>query len=204
MLTAKLIKISYSLDVSLYLNKISSTSLKLLLKHLNRNIFKNYLNSGFLMRVLIPTDFSDNAFQSLHYVLQLMQNTQCQFILLHTYEIPASSAGEIITVNDLLKASAEKKLLELKTYAESISPPNLHRFSCLALHGDFIRVINRFSQEEKIDLMAINVTNKCFPDKTSHKGYAKKIIENSKIPLLVIPDCFQAENKVDLEQISLK
>ncbi len=156
------------------------------------------------MRVLIPTDFSDNAVQSLNYIVQLMHDTPCQFTLLHTYEIPTSSAGEIITINDHLKANAEKKLLQFKLLAESISNTYLHEFNCLALHGDFIRVVNRFSIEEKIDLLVINMTNKCFPDKSSHKGYAKKIIDSAKIPILVVPDCFQAENTLDLKQISAK
>jgi hypothetical protein len=156
------------------------------------------------MKVLIPTDFSDNAVQALHYIVQLMHHTPCQFTLLHTYEIPTSSAGEIITINDYLKSSAEKKLMRLKNLAESIADAELHQFNCTALHGDFIRVVNRFSQEEKMDLLIINLTNKCFPDKASHKGYAKKIIENSKIPVLVIPDCFQVENNVDLQKLIRK
>lgn len=148
------------------------------------------------MRVLIPTDFSSNAWQTMQYTLQLMQNVKCAFTILHTYELPNSSSGEIISLHDQLKANAEVKLSEFKTRATAIANPKLHQFNSEALHGDFIRVVNRYAQDEKMDLMAISMTNKFYPDKTHHKGYAKRIVEYSKCPVLIIPDCFQSDGKV--------
>lgn len=143
------------------------------------------------MKILVPTDFSGNAWQTLKYVIELMYNKDCAFTLIHTYEIPNSSSGEIISINDHLRAEANYKLKELKLRAENESSNNNHSFSYTALHGDFLRVINRFLQEEDVDLLAISMSNKCYPDSLPHKGYAKKIIENSKCPVIVVPDCLQ-------------
>lgn len=143
------------------------------------------------MKILIPTDFSGNAWQTLKYVIELMSGKDCSFTLIHTYEIPNSSSGEIISVNDQLREEAHRKLKELKSKAERSTDKNNHSFSYLAMHGDFLRVINRYLQEEEIDMIAISMSNRCYPDSIPHKGLAKKIIENTKCPVIVVPDCFE-------------
>lgn len=148
------------------------------------------------MKILVPTDFSGNAWHALNYAIQLMSDKECTFTLIHTYEIPNSSSGEIISINDHLRAEANHKLRELKSMAERASNRNIHNFSYVALHGDFLRVINRFLNEEEVDLLAISMSNKCYPDSLPHKGYAKRIIENSKCPVIVVPDCYENSSAV--------
>lgn len=38
-----------------------------------------------MKRILLPTDFSDNAFNALSYAMQLFEKEKCEFTLLHTY-----------------------------------------------------------------------------------------------------------------------
>ncbi len=145
------------------------------------------------MRILVPTDFSTNSWKTMQYIVDLMHHKKCNFKLLHTYELPSSSSGEIIDLHDNLKAEAEAKLLSLKKEIADFTNSKLHTINCQALHGDFLRVINRVAEEEKFDLIAISLTNKIYPDKVQHKGYAKRIIDNCKTPVIVVPDCYQAD-----------
>ena len=41
-----------------------------------------------MKKVLLPTDFSDNAWNAITYALDLLKDESCEFFLLHTY-VPA-------------------------------------------------------------------------------------------------------------------
>lgn len=45
-----------------------------------------------MKRILIPTDFSENAWNAISYAMQLFSNQTCEFFLLNTYTpvIPSS------------------------------------------------------------------------------------------------------------------
>ncbi len=143
------------------------------------------------MKILIPTDFSPCADYTLEYVIRLMNKVNCTFSLLHTYEIPRFTTGEIVSINDQLKLAADEKLIALKKQAELISNNSYHTFHHLSLHGDFLRVVNRILREEDIDLLAISGSDQNRTNSLEHKmeskAYAKHISEVTNCPVLIVP-----------------
>ena len=73
------------------------------------------------MKILIPTDFSDNAKRALAYALVNFPNTS--FTLLHITYIPQAGATMVVDVNLELKELAEKKM---KTYIDELKEQNSH------------------------------------------------------------------------------
>ncbi|WP_273568522.1 universal stress protein [Maribacter halichondriae] len=50
-----------------------------------------------MQNILVPTDFSENAFNALKYTLELFKKTKCTFHLLHIDPIPPySGAGTAV------------------------------------------------------------------------------------------------------------
>lgn len=77
---------------------------------------KNQLD---LQHILIPTDFSENAWNALEYGVKLFQKTQCTFYLVHIIPISAySGAG-----SDIIKARgklADSSLEESKNELDAL------------------------------------------------------------------------------------
>ena len=62
-----------------------------------------------MQTVLIPTDFSDNAWNAIFTAIKLYPDTTCRFILLHAYE------------NKALSMLGEKNQLRLGTLYDSLA-----------------------------------------------------------------------------------
>ena len=49
------------------------------------------------MRVLLPTDFSENAWHAIKYAIYLFENTTCTFYVMHAHQVSPSAL--ISTIN---------------------------------------------------------------------------------------------------------
>ena len=72
-----------------------------------------------MKKILLPTDFSDNAWNAITYALQLYKNVKCNFILLNTYtpvvyqvEFMQSSEPQF-QLMEAVKETSKKKLQDL-------------------------------------------------------------------------------------------
>ncbi len=149
------------------------------------------------MKILVPTDFSNNAWDVLLYSTNLLANITCNFILIHTYQIPNTSDGEIIDINDKIRSESCNKLIHIINKIQTKNQNEKHSFTHLAIIGDFPRTIYRLMREEEIDMIAISLTNQCDPeDSIVHNGYAKDVLETTICPVLVVPDCYKEETNV--------
>ena len=69
-----------------------------------------------MKRILLPTDFSENAYNAISYAVQLYKDIKCKFYILHTYTPVSISAGRMVDnyssfdLQDITKETAERKL----------------------------------------------------------------------------------------------
>ena len=73
-----------------------------------------------MKRILLPTDFSDNAFEAIRYALLVFKDIECTFFLLHTYTPPVyqteyllGSPG-LIGLGDVMQETSMTQLEQLK------------------------------------------------------------------------------------------
>jgi nucleotide-binding universal stress UspA family protein len=122
-------------------------------KMLNRNKDLRMKN------ILIPTDFSDNAWNALKYGMELYHKTRCTFYIVHINPISYNSGGEAamyvspeILEETLLKES-KQKLEELLKKIQRLPLNTKHTFNTLALYGFFIDHIKQEVKDKNIDLI---------------------------------------------------
>ena len=63
--------------------------------------------------ILVPTDFSKNAFNALEYAIDVAKLFEAKIIILHTYEIPAGGASSLKNISYKLKEFAEEEIVRL-------------------------------------------------------------------------------------------
>ena len=91
-----------------------------------------------MKKILIPTDFSDNAWNAISYALSLFANEKCEFFLLNTYTpvIPSSRfispMANAVRIEDAVRMTSENGLSKtLERIQEDFANP-LHTFKTIS------------------------------------------------------------------------
>ncbi len=152
-----------------------------------------------MKKILIPTDFSENAWNAIVYSLQLFKDETCTFHLLNTYT-PIIFQYDYTTVSssqyklvDTMKKVSETKLKEvLKRIQNRFNNPKHHFLSSSAFNTLPLE-INELSSDNTIDMIvmgtkgASGVKEVLFGSNTIH------VLKNAKCPVLAIPSEFSFE-----------
>ena len=148
-----------------------------------------------MKQILIPTDFSENAWNAIMYGLQLFKKTKCTFYLMHVNPIPPYSgagtsvhaAGENFKENILKESKAELK--ELLARIEREVPLNAkHEFIPLAFYDFFTDAVRRESENKKIDLIIMGTKGATGLKKVTVGSNTGDVMTKIRCPLLAIPE----------------
>ena len=118
--------------------------------------------------ILVPTDFSSNAFNAVVYAFDLFKNMECTFHIYHAYYIVASSKGNpMFPVPDEMeyrsaRQSISSEMMALKKKILAFSKNEKHQFHFDFEYGFLTDLIKEKVEKEKIDLVILGtrgVTN---------------------------------------------
>lgn len=148
-----------------------------------------------MKHILIPTDFSDNAWNALKYGLEMFKKTRCTFYLTHVNPIPPySGAGTSVHATGekfkavVLKESKEE-LWRLLERIEKELPHNIkHTYVPIALYDFFVDAIKRESENKKIDMIIMGTKGATGLKKLTIGSNTGDVITKVKCPLLAVPE----------------
>ena len=114
-----------------------------------------------MKKVLLPTDFSTNAYNAILYALKLYGNTSCVFYLMHSYMVPIYTS-EYNMANplgmDLLEIYKKQAMDQLTALKEELllhhKNPK-HRFEVHSAFGILTDEIWEFVRKEEIDVVVM-------------------------------------------------
>ena len=105
-----------------------------------------------MQQILIPTDFSENAWNALKYGLEFFQKSKCTFHLLHINPIPPySGAGTAVhsaaeNFKEAILRDSKEELQKLMGRIKKELPINTkHTFVTIALYDYFVDAVGHFS-----------------------------------------------------------
>ncbi len=107
--------------------------------------------------ILIPTDFSNNAYSALYYITRLYEVQSCTFYLLNIYDenTPLKSSG---VGKDLLIQLEEESNEGLQNAFHRIQLDDVaphHNFETISKKGELVDTINHQVKENDIDLVVM-------------------------------------------------
>lgn len=145
-------------------------------------------------RILIPTDFSKNAFNAIQYAMELFKREKCEFFILNTYYhsgfnrdnflIPEPSDAEMAKVRE----NAENKMQRLKQQMDKYEKNELHDFHFISRFGSFFDYLKEAVKKKEIHLIIMGTQGQT-DDKTVILGSnAVNVMEKIRsCPVLAIP-----------------
>lgn len=146
-----------------------------------------------MTNILLPTDFSDNAWSAIIYALKLYANEHCTFYLLNSTKLNssrmASFSNKLLTT---MRDNAKKDLLELKAQVAEVNANANHEFEVLLNIGDLDDAVEGAIEKYNIDLVIMGTKGATGAKEIFIGSNTTKIIKKIKsCPLLMVPDNYE-------------
>ncbi len=152
-----------------------------------------------MKKILLPTDFSDNAENAIKYAVQLYKDEKCNFILLNTYtpiiyqfeHLQASSPQ--LQVLEIVKETSNRKLNELiQTIKTEFNNPN-HTFTQISAFNTLTAEIDELFEGNIMDLVVMGTKGASGLKEVLFGSNTVHVLKNTKCPVIAIPSGFSFE-----------
>ncbi len=147
-----------------------------------------------MIRVLVPTDFSDHSHNALSYAHMLFQEVAVEFTLFHAYEasvlqlVGNKSPIRLGTIYKSLKEQSLKKLRELKAVIESRNEIKNHTYIIKIYEGHLREGIEIFTSSD-YDFIIMGSKGATGLKEIFIGSVTHSIVSiHQEIPLLIIPE----------------
>lgn len=146
------------------------------------------------MKVLLPTDFSENAFNASRYALQMFAEDEVEFVLLNTFKINGYVEGSQFSASPSdhrMEGKQQQSETSLRKYNEQLKPfsnSKKHRFSLISKNLSLVDAIQQELSDQSISLIVIGTQGSTGAYQTVYGSNTIDIMEEVKnCPILAIP-----------------
>ncbi len=152
-----------------------------------------------MTRILLPTDFSENALTAIRYALTLYKDLKCTFFLLNSYMPPVYHTEYLmgspaqIGLGDIVQQNSQDNLEALKNTLEKEFNNPLHTFITHSALNVLSSEITRTVEAEKIDIIVMGTQGASGAKEILLGTNTVHVIKNAKCQVLVIPSSFEYE-----------
>ncbi|WP_033959104.1 universal stress protein [Psychroserpens jangbogonensis] len=148
-----------------------------------------------MKHILLPTDFSDNAWSATVYALRLYALENCTFYFLNSSTIKVSVMSSMSNkLIQIMADNARKELAELKKMAENTSANVNYKFEIIFSTEDIQGAIETAVTKHKIDLVIMGTKGSSKAKGVFFGSNTIHIIKKMKLcPILIVPDEFDFE-----------
>ncbi|MCE2613000.1 universal stress protein [Flavobacteriaceae bacterium D16] len=150
------------------------------------------------MRILLPTDFSKNAWQAIEYALFLFEKIPCQFYVLHAHQV--SPSGLVSTINkerdtrlfEITLLEAQEKLNKIINHLNSINKVPGRQFVGLLEPDSLLNAIGRHIIDQDIDYVFMGTQGATGMKEVFLGSNTVRLIRNiENCPVMVVPEQFE-------------
>lgn len=147
-----------------------------------------------MKKVLLPTDFSDNAWNAIVYALHFFKNESCTFYILHTYtpsfyRVDYMMGGPTYTALpdagvELAQAGLDKTLADIKMNHKNPK----HKFKLLSAFNTLTDEIREVTENKSIELIVMGTQGATGAKEIFLGTRTVHVIRKSRIPVLAVPN----------------
>lgn len=148
------------------------------------------------MNILLPTDFSENAWNAISYAIDFFDSNECIFYLLHVNRIEGMVAGvenympTAEVIEEVYTKPSRLKLRQLlKEISDNHKPNKKHRFYTLTDNCFFLESIRKHVEEKKIDMIVMGTKGASGLREYIVGSNTGDVITKVKCTTLVVPEC---------------
>jgi len=147
-----------------------------------------------MKKVLIPIDFSENAFNALKYACQIFKYEQSEFFILHAFsdEVYNEHANKhknpFEDLKEVVYQNSEKELRKIRDEIQDYSPNPKHKYKTLSAFGTLTDEANDLVNQENIDIVVMGTKGKTNDPKITFGSNTLQLLKYVLCPVLAIPE----------------
>ncbi|APQ16147.1 universal stress protein [Maribacter hydrothermalis] len=150
-----------------------------------------------MKKIILTTDFSENAWNAIFNALKLYEGVTCHFYLLHAYTptnlnmLGAKSQQRLGVIYDSLSKYSEQELEGMFSYFQINHKNPKHTFTTVSKAGILEEVVEKLAIEEDIDLIIMGTQGATGAKEIFLGSNAVRVIKTIKnIPIITMPSGF--------------
>ncbi|MFB9056105.1 universal stress protein [Mariniflexile ostreae] len=150
-----------------------------------------------MRKILIPTDFSENAMNAIRYAVDLFKYEICEFYFMNAYRDDIYAQTQDFTQDniDRISANISKKSEELlgnikSHFRNKLSNPK-HTYFIKPSDNLLMDETNRIVDEENIDLIVMGTKGKANNKKITFGSNTLQVLKYVTCPVLAIPENYK-------------
>lgn len=150
-----------------------------------------------MKKILLPTDFSDNAYNAIKYAVELFKNEECVFYLLNTYTPVLYDTEYIlysptpISLDEIYKNNSLKGLAKVKKQIKKDSPNSKHQWEIVSSFNMLNDEIKEQVKEKEINLVVMGTQGASGAEVIFLGTHTVHAIKKATCPLLAVPSGFK-------------
>lgn len=149
-----------------------------------------------MKKILVPTDFSDNANNALRYAINIANYFGADVHVLHVFD-SISTTGGFTDVREHIKENAERDLSDnLRKFKDSLL--GLTKLEGRAIDGNVRNVICSIAKYEKMDLVVMGTQGASGLKEVFIGSNTSAVMKEIENPLLVIPNNYNYHSIKDI------
>ena len=154
-------------------------------------------------RIILPTDFSENAWNAIVYALAIFKDVPCDFFILNAYQVGTSGLSTKMGVaNDtrlfnLIKEESERELKKTLERIQEVSSNPDHSFKSLSVVDNLVNAIGRTVYNQGVDYIIMGTKGASGLKEVFMGSNAYKIIrEIDFCPIIAVPDDYHSNGTI--------
>lgn len=155
-------------------------------------------------RIILPTDFSENAWNAAIYALELFKHVPCDFFLLNSYQVGASGLStKMAGANDtrlynLMKEQSERDLERELERIKKVDKNPKHTFTSKSIMDTLVNAIGKTVYQEEIDYIIMGTKGASGLKEVFMGSNTYTIIKEMDFcPVIAVPEDYRPNGKLD-------
>lgn len=136
--------------------------------------------------IIVPTDYSPNAYNATKYAAQLAKVHKAKLVLLHAYHLPAIIEGVPVPFTSLQNLNREHKV-HIERLAKKISSEYEIEVISKVYPGFITEVLPDFVSKYSGELVVLGMRGMSNVEEILFGSVATHILKKAKFPLLIVP-----------------
>ena len=145
-----------------------------------------------MRKVLIPTDFSENAMNAIKYAMELFKYDRTDFHIMHAYgddvySTPGMSREEVNSEKEKVHRQSNEELRKIIEDMKKISPNPRHNYYPISVFGALVDEANEIAEVENADVIVMGTRGKSDDRNLTFGSNTLQVIKYVKCPVLAVP-----------------
>lgn len=146
-----------------------------------------------MKNILLPTDFSKDSLNAIHFAMDLLKKESCTFYVLNVQKASSFISADLMventaaTIYRTLVVAAKKSIANIIHDIKNKFDNERHQFRAIVDYDNFIDSINQVCDKHRIDLIIMGTKGASGIEKVLFGSNTVSVLKRSPTPVLVVP-----------------